>query len=58
MLLTRKLYSACFISQLGLCHPIRIIIYPARLDTRVELKCNWFCTPTRVAIGNHWKGFR
>ena len=33
------------------------MIYPVRLDTRFELKCNLFCTPARVAINNHSKSF-
>ena len=36
----------------------RFEIYIARLDTRLELKCNSFCTPARVAINNHLKNFR
>ena len=39
------------------CHPTLVIIYPACLDTRLELKCNSFCTPARVAINNHSKSF-
>ena len=55
--MTRKLYPACFITQLALCHPTRVMIYPVRLDTQLELKCNSFCTPSRVAINNHSKSF-
>ena len=39
------------------CHPTLVMIYPACLDTRLELKCNSFCTPARVAINNHSKSF-
>ena len=49
ILLTRKLYSARFITHLALCH------------SRLELKCNSFCTPfripARVAINNHSNSF-
>ena len=43
--MTRKLFPARFIIQLALCHPTRALIYLTRLDTRLELKCNSFCTP-------------
>ena len=56
--MTRKLYPAHFITQLALCHPTHVMIYPVRLDTQIELKCNSFCTPARVAIKNHLKSFR
>ena len=43
-------------------HPSRVVssdslnmICPARLDTRLELKCNSLCTPGRVVINNHSK---
>ena len=48
--MTRKLFPARFIIQLALCHPTRALIYLTRLDTRLELKYNSFCTPARVAI--------
>ena len=56
--MTRKLFPTRFIIQLALCHPTRVLIYLARLDTRLELKCNSLCTPARVAINNHLKNFR
>ena len=53
MLLTRKRYPARFITQLVLCHPTRVMIYPAHLGTRLELRCNSFCTLAQVVINNH-----
>ena len=52
----RKLYPTRFITQLVLC-ATRIMICPARLVTRLELKCNSFCIQTRVAISNYSKSF-
>ena len=51
-------YFQIVLSQnLRSCHPTLVMIYPACLDTRLELKCNSFCTPARVAINNHSKSF-
>ena len=55
ILLTKKRYPAQFIIRYAVCHPACVMIYPARLVTRLELKCNSFCTPARAAIINHSK---
>ena len=54
---TRKLYSARFITQLGLYHPTCVMICRASFVTRFESKCISLCTPARVAIINHTKSF-
>ena len=50
-------FQIVFSPNLRSCHPTLVMIYPACLDTRLELKCNSFCTPARVAINNHSKSF-
>ena len=54
----QKTISSLFYHQFKLCHPTRVIIYLALIDTRLELKCNSFCTSDRVAIDNHLNRFQ
>ena len=49
--------DSLYVIRFALCHPTHVMIYPARLVTQFELKCDSFCIPTREATSNYLKGF-
>ena len=49
--------DSLYVIWFALCHPTCVMICPARLATRLELKCNSFCISIRIATSNYSKSF-